>query len=306
MKKIILLLLVLTTGQLLYACDICGAGAGSPYMGILPDFKKRFIGLRYQHNGVRYHLGPGGEPTYLTTTERFNITELWGAANIGKRFRLAAFIPYNFIERSSQQEKSSTQGMGDITVIGYYQLFNSQKTIKTKTFAQLLWIGGGVKSPTGKYNPEEKNIGQSSLNTFQLGTGSVDFSLHTMYDIRLQDLGINVNAGYKINTPNKYDYRYGNKLTLNMLGYYRFALNEKIAISPNSGVLYETAFKDWKTKDIEVWETGGHSLMGTIGAEVNTGEISLGANFQTPLSQTLGENKVKAKNRGMVHISYTF
>ncbi len=306
MKKFILLLLVLTTGQLLYACDICGAGAGSAYMGILPDFKKRFIGLRYQHNGVRYHLGPGGEPTYLTTTERFNITELWGAANIGKRFRLAAFIPYNFIERSSQQEKSSTQGLGDITVIGYYQLFNSQKTIKTKTFAQLLWIGGGVKSPTGKYNPEEKNIGQSSLNTFQLGTGSVDFSLHTIYDIRLQNLGINVNAGYKINTANKYDYRYGNKLTLNMLGYYRFALNEKIAISPNSGVLYETASKDWKTKDIEVWETGGHSLMGTIGAEVNTGKISLGANFQTPLSQTLGENKVKAKNRGMVHISYKF
>lgn len=306
MKKLSLLLLVLITGQLLYACDICGAGAGSAYMGILPDFKKRFIGLRYQHNGVSYHLGPGGEPTYLTTTERFNITELWGAANIGKRFRLAAFIPYNFIERTNQQENSRTQGLGDITVIGYYQLFNIQKTFKTKTLAQVLWIGGGVKSPTGKYNPEEKNIGQSSLNTFQLGTGSVDFSVNAMYDIRLQNLGFNINSAYKINTANKYDYRYGNKFTLNMLGYYRFAINEKLAISPNSGVLFETASKDWKTKDIQVWETGGHSLMGAIGTELNIGRMSLGANFQTPLAQSLGERKVKAKNRGMVHISYTF
>lgn len=306
MKKLILLLLVLTTGQLLHACDICGAGTGSAYMGILPDFKKRFIGLRYQHNGVRYHLGPGGSSTYLTTTERFNITELWGAANIGKRFRLAAFIPYNFIERTNQQENRHTQGLGDMTVIGYYQLFNSQKIYRIKTLSQSLWIGGGLKAPTGKYNPEEKNIGQSSLNTFQLGTGSFDFSLHTMYDIRLQNLGINVNAGYKINTANKYDYRYGNKLTLNMLGYYRVAINDKITISPNSGILYETASKDLKTKDIQVWETGGHSLMGTIGAEVNIGNVSLGANFQTPVKQALGENKVKAKNRGMLHVSFTF
>ena len=91
-----------------------------------------------------------------------------------------------------------------------------------------------------------------------------------------------------------------------MLGYYRFAINEKITISPNSGILYETASKDLKTEDIQVWETGGHSLMGTIGTEVNIGNVSLGANFQTPVKQALGENKVKAKNRGMLHVSFTF
>jgi hypothetical protein len=306
MKQIVLLLLVLTTGQVLYACDICGAGAGSSYMGILPQFNKRFIGLRQQFNGVKYHLGPGGTSTYLTTTEQFKITELWGATNIGKRFRLALFIPYNFIERNNQEGTSRTQGLGDITAIGYYQLINNQKTFRTKTLAQSLWIGGGVKAPTGKYNPEEKNIGQSSLNTFQSGTGSIDFSLNAMYDIRLHNAGININAGYKLNTPNKYDYRYGNKLTLNMLGYYRWVIHEKLTISPNTGVLYETATKDWKSNDIQVWETGGRSLMGAIGTEVNLGKFSIGANFQTPLAQDLGENKVRAKNRGMVHISFSF
>ncbi|MCR6721168.1 MAG: transporter [Chitinophagaceae bacterium] len=234
------------------------------------------------------------------------MTELWGATNIGKRFRLAVFIPYNFIERTNQKENARTNGIGDMSAIGYYQAFNKESVIKNKTLSQTLWLGGGIKAPTGTYNPEEKNIGQSSLNTFQLGTGSLDFSLNAMYDIRLQNVGVNVNSSYKINTSNKYDYQYGNKFTLNMLGYYRFTVNDKLAITPNTGVLFETASKDWKTKDIQVWETGGRSLIGTIGAELNFGRVSIGANFQTPLSQNLGEKKVESKNRGMAHISYSF
>lgn len=306
MKKVVLGLCALTTVFFANACDICGAGPGSSYMGILPEFKNRFIGLRYQQSGVRYHLGPGGISTHLTTTERFKITELWGATNIGKRFRLAVFIPYNFIERTNQQENARTNGIGDMSAIGYYQAFNKQSVIKNKTLSQTLWLGGGIKTPTGTYNPEEKNIGQSSLNTFQLGTGSLDFSLNAMYDIRLQNVGVNVNSSYTINTSNKYDYQYGNKFTLNMLGYYRFTVNDKLTITPNTGVLFETASKDWKTKDIQVWETGGRSLIGTIGTELNFGRVSIGANFQTPLSQNLGEKKVESKNRGMAHISYSF
>ncbi len=254
------------------ACDICGAGPGSSYMGILPEFKNRFIGLRYHQSGVRYHLGPGGTSTYLTTSERFKIAELWGATNIGARFRISVFIPYNFIERTNLQENTRTNGLGDMSAIGYYRILNKQSILKYKILSQSLWLGGGIKAPTGTYNPHEKNIAQSSLNTFQLGTGSLDFSLNAMYDLRLQNAGINVNTSYKINTSNKYDYQYGNKFTLNLLGYYRFTINDKMIIAPNTGVLYETAEKDWKTKDIQVWETGGHSLIGSIGTELD-GEV---------------------------------
>ncbi|RYG48592.1 MAG: hypothetical protein EOO01_13380 [Chitinophagaceae bacterium] len=126
-----------------------------------------------------------------------------------------------------------------------------------------------------------------------------------MYDCRIRQTGINVNAGYKINTANEYEYRYGNKFTFNTLIYHRLPIGEKITLTPNAGALYETATKDWKTKDIRVWETGGHSLMGTVGLEISVGRISGGFNFQTPLSQRLGEEKVKARDRGMIHIGLT-
>lgn len=307
MKRIILIFIVsITIGIPVIACDVCGSGTGTSYMGLLPEFKKRFIGLRYQHSSLLNHLGAGGNPTYLTATERFNSAELWGAINIGKKIRVSAFIPYHFISRENHEGKSATNGIGDITAVGFYQVLNKQKERSKTTWTHSLWLGGGVKLPTGKYNPEDKNIQQAGVNTFQLGTGSTDLSLHAMYDVSVNKVGLNVNAGYKINTANKYEYRYGNKLTINSLFYYKVNQGKAISITPNAGILLETASKDWKTKDIQVWETGGYSINGTIGTELNFGRFSVGANFQVPLAQKLGEGKVEAKNRGMAHISFSF
>lgn len=306
-KKLILLMLILPLGMAAYACDICGCGAGSSYIGILPDFRKRFIGLRYQQNGLQSHLGAGGVPTYLTTTETYRSMELWGATNIGDKFRVAAFIPFSYLRRANQEKTSSQQGPGDMTAIGYYRLLNKKRTTgNANLLVQSLWIGAGLKLPAGRYDPADKNIAQAAQNTFQLGTGSWDYSLHAMYDIRLQDAGINTNASYKINTANKYEYRYGNKFTLNMLAYYKWLVGKKISVAPNMGALFEAAAKDHRSRDISVFETGGRTVMGTLGLELSVKQISAGANFQTPVSQQLGEGKIKAGNRGMVYISYSF
>lgn len=289
-----------------FACDICGCGVGGGYLGILPGFRKRFVSFRYQQNGLTNHLGPRGASTYLTSTETFRVAELWGAVNIGKKFRVAAFVPYNFIERKNSTGSASENGLGDITVIGYYQLLSGKSTVHDKLLVQSLWVGAGVKAPTGKYNPQEKNIAQSSQNTFQLGTGSTDFSLHAMYDIRLQDVGINTNISYKLNTRNGHDYEYGDKFTANVLGYYKISLGKMSSIAPNAGVLFESAAKDSRGSDVQVWETGGQSLNGTLGIELTAGRFGFGTNYLTPLSQDLGEGKVRAKDRGMAYISLSF
>ncbi|MBS0030114.1 transporter [Chitinophaga sp. 22321] len=308
MKKILLILICLIT--VCYearACDICGCGVGSYYIGILPDFKKRFIGLRYQYKTLRSHLGPGGTTSYLTTYETYQTAELWGGWNIGKRFRVLGFLPVNFNSRENQGATISKSGIGDIAVVGYYQLFDKQQTIGAgQLLVQSLWIGGGIKAPTGKYEPAEHKENEDAPNNFQLGTASTDFTLNAMYDVRLMDVGINANMSYKINTNNKYDYQYGNKFTANVLAYYKIKVANKVIVAPNAGVLYETAGKDKEAKKYTVDISGGHSLLATVGLEATLGTISVGGNFQPVISQQLAEQRMKAGNRAMVHVTWLF
>lgn len=305
MKKISALgivLLVMFFTQV-HACDICGCGVGSYYIGILPEFNKKIMGVRYQYKTLRTHIGAGGTTTYLTTNETYRTAEVWGGWNIGSKVRIMGFIPFNFNDRLNQGVTATKNGIGDVALTGYYQAFNTSKTVATKRMVHSLWIGGGVKLPTGKYEPVEKQPGVETANIFQLGTKSVDFTLNAMYDIRLQDAGMNVNTNYKINTANSYDYQYGNKFSGNASLYYKFRVKQAVTIAPNTGVLYETAQKDMDGK-YESDVSGGYALSGTIGLETAFKAFSVGGNWQTPLSQNLANGFVKANNRMMLHISY--
>jgi len=304
MKKMIILLLLLFSTKAVMACDICGCGVGSYYIGLLPDFKKRFVGLRYQYKTMRSHVGPGGTTSYLTTNETYQTAELWGGWDIGRKFRVLGFVPVNFSERSNQGISKSKTGPGDIAVAGYYQVFSNMNTIAGKLLVHSLWAGAGVKLPTGKYEPAERKENEDSPNNFQLGTASLDFTLNAMYDIRLMDVGLNANISYKLNTRNKYDYQYGNKFTANLLAYYKLRPLKDLSISPNAGILYETAEKD--TEQVTVDVSGGYALMGTAGIELSFKQYAIGGNFQPVLSQELAGLKVKAGNRAMVHLTYLF
>lgn len=288
------------------ACDICGCGVGSYYLGILPEYNKRFLGMRYQYKSLRTHLGPMGETTPITADETYQSAELWGGWNFGTKFRVLAFVPYNFNKRESQTGNGTKTGLGDVALMGYYKLFDHKGTLGERLLVQSLWIGGGVKLPTGKYEPSERLAVSESPNNFQLGTASVDFTINAAYDIRWNDLGLNANLNYKINTENKYDYRYGNKFTSNVLAYYKFRVANKVTVAPNIGVLYETAVKDVESKKYEVEVSGGYSLSAVGGLEVGMKGLSFGTNYQNVRSQELAGGRAYAGNRFMVHTSIPF
>lgn len=303
MKKYFLLAVIIASPFLTVACDICGCGVGNNYIGILPDFQKKIFGLRYRYNDMLTHLGVDGTYTYLTTKEQYNTIEAWGGWNITSKLRVMASVPYSFNERTNQGVSKSKSGIGDITLSGYYELLNKRySTHNDKLLVQSLWIGGGIKLPTGHYNPSDKSETNQNANLFQLGTGSVDFNVSTMYDIRLQDAGINLNANYKINTTNKYEYRYGNKFNINTQAYYKWRIKNKLMLAPNAGVQYETAANDLDN-GFNVTVSGGTLLLGTLGLETAFNKMAIGANYQTPLSQNLANGIVKANDRVMVHIA---
>jgi len=300
MKKIFFLILI-TTSFKAFACDICGCGVGNTYIGILPEFRKHIFGLRYRYSSLITHVGVGGATTYLTTNEYYKTTELWGGFYIGKKLRLLTSIPYNFNERNNQGISNYKNGLGDITTIAYYELLNKKTTVKNKLLINSLWIGGGLKLPTGQYNPIDKG-NTNNNNLFQLGTGSVDFSVNTMYDLRYQDAGINVSANYKINTANKHQYQYGDKFTLSSQLYYKFKIKNKFSVVPNAGMLYEKAQQDLDNKNI-VDISGGNLTMGSLGVETAYKKIAFGFNWQTPLNQNLANGIIKANDRIMMHLS---
>ena len=307
MKKIIMMsLFTIFAVAELKACDICGCGVGSYYLGILPEYNKRFLGLRYQYKSLRTHLDPFGANTPLTTNETYQSAELWGGINFGSKFRVLAFVPYNFNRRESQASTGHKNGLGDIALMGYYKIFDNMGTVGERLLVQSLWVGAGVKVPTGKYEPAERVAVSESPNNFQLGTASTDFTVNAAYDVRWNDLGINANLNYKINTENKHNYRYGNKFTSNVLAYYKFRVAHKVTVAPNVGLLYETAQKDVEDRKYDVDVSGGHSLSVVAGLEMGMKGISLGANYQNVRSQDLAGGRAYAGNRVMVHMSLPF
>ncbi len=304
MKKLLTIFIFLFSAGHIHACDICGCGVGGYYIGILPEFHKHIIGIRYRYNSLQTHIGAGGNITYLTTAEMYRTAELWGGWNLGKKFRIMAALPYAFNERENLGTVKTKNGLGDISVNAYYQVLNSQSQLMPdKLLVQTLWIGGGIKLPTGQYVAADKMNTSQNTNLFQLGTASTDFTLNAMYDARLQDFGVNISASYKMNTANSSNYNYGNKLNVSAQAYYKIRVMKKYTIAPNAGIIYERSKKDIDNKII-VDVSGGRLLMGGAGLEVSGKKISAGANWQTPLSQNLANGFVKSNNRMMLHVSF--
>ncbi|MET0637401.1 MAG: transporter [Chitinophagaceae bacterium] len=303
MKKFYSLLLTMLLTVSAMACDVCGSGPGNYYNGLLPVFHRFFIGLRYQQSHLQTHLGPDGRVTYLSSKERYSVMELWGGISFSKRFRLMFSLPYTSIQRKTISETEKESGPGDINLVGYYQLITPKKE---STFAQSLWLGAGIKLPTGRYDNNQENIGLGLQNNFQLGSKSTDFSLNLMYDISYRNTGIDLNMAYRFNSVNKFQYKYGDRLTTNLLFYQRVALAKNIYLTPNTGLMFESGARDEKAKGISVWNSGGHASSFVAGMECSLGRINIGVNFQDPFSQRIAEKRVKMENRVMAYLSYSF
>lgn len=302
MKKILALTIILTlTFTDLYSCDICGGGAGNYYVGLLPQFNKKLIGIRYQFNQLNTNLDIHGNKTALSNTEKYQTLDIWGAWNIGNKWRVMTTIPYSFIEKEhlGTNQIFKKQGLSDLTLTGYYNLLK----ITRSNINQSIWIGTGIKLPTGKYNNLE--VKNNSPNIFQLGTGSTDFLTQLNYDININSWGLNTTINYKINTKNTDEYKYGNKLTTNISFYRSLKFGSNTRLIPNIGILYENQQKD-QTMKYDIDQTGGNILQGSYGIEATTGKISIGANYQKPISQKIASNRVDLTNKYMIHISYSF
>jgi len=304
MKKLSIIFIIVFVSMQSNACPICGCGVGGFYIGLLPGFDSKFIGIRYQY--MRYETQIKGDASQFSH-DHYKIAELWGGWTFGNKWQVLGFVPYHFNYQNTDDGIKTKNGLGDITLIASYKLWETSKQNKDdKSMShQEFWLGGGVKLPTGKYDVDvsdpETELGD--VNS-QMGTGSLDFIASAMYNVKLNKFGINTSANYKVNTSNNSNFKFGNRFTANSFVFYQTHVS-KTYLAPNIGMLYENAAINHLNKS-DVTQTGGYVALAAAGFEVNRGNITLGANVQLPVSQNFAVGQTEAKSRGLVHATFTF
>ena len=301
MKKcLIALILFIGIMQQSTACEICGCGVGNYYIGLLPQFKSHFIGLRYHYNKFNTRLV--NDPSQYSK-DFYQSVELWGGWNISKHFQLLALVPVNFNHQESDEGVTNLKGLGDAVLLMNYKVIDiNSKTSNGKNVNQQLWVGAGLKLPTGKFEIEANDPDVASKANMQLGSGTTDILLNGMYNVRVGKLGVTTQANYKISGTNKDEFRFGNKFSAS--SFISYGLNAKTAtISPNFGLLFENTAES-KLQSSKVDLTGGSLLQGALGIEFGFNKISFGFNTQLPLAQNFAENQTKQKVKGMVHVTF--
>lgn len=286
------------------ACDICGCGVGGYYSGMLPQYHKHFIGLRWRFSHFSSDLGHEGENISAFSKEYFHSFEVMGRFYPHRRVQLLAFVPVNYHLRVAPSVNNNLVGLGDISVLALYNIYNTS-FIGEKTTKHNLLLGGGVKVPTADFQRKDAD-GTLLTPSLQLGTGSVDFLINTVYTLRHKRWGVNTNAVYKINLPNKDTYKFGNQLTVSATAFFLHKIEGKEwGLMPQLGLVFEHANYNLKYGYKRI-NTGGNQLVATAGLEIYYKQIQLGLSYQQPTWQNLSAGLVKAGPRFMANINYLF
>ena len=303
MKKGFFLFIFVSLAFFSNACPFCGCGGGNLYMGLYPDYQQQFFGLRYNYS--RFHTVLANDATQFSHNT-YNSVEFWYGVHITPKFQALLFVPYNINKQVDDDGISNRNGLGDITVLGQYQVFNTVK-INTHTHSSTqhqLWLGGGFKLPTGVFNVNvfDSTTTLADINA-QLGTGSVDFLLNGLYSFRAGNFGLNANANYKINSAHN-DVRFGNKLSLNTIAYYRVAVGTS-SISPNIGINYEHTEASHLPPTLKTYVpfTQSHVYTGSLGVEYNIKRLGIGITAQLPLQQNFADGQTKLTFQGLAHFT---
>jgi hypothetical protein len=310
MKKLFIAAILLIAVSVSYACPICGCGGGNLYMGLFPNFKSKFLGVRWNYS--EYHTHLMNDPTQFSHNY-YNTTEVWGGVNIGKRWQLLAFLPYHSnVQFDDDKGHTTKSGFGDITLLGNYKLVDKRSG---STSLNQVWIGGGVKIPTGSFNVNVNDAATTLADiNAQIGTGSVDLLLNARHSVQINNFGISTSASYKIGFANSQHYKYGNKFDVNSIAFYQVKANH-FSITPNAGLAYENIGSNRLNNqkiylsdglDAGSFHTGGYAFNFLAGAEVTIKQVTIGANIQSPLSQQFAAGQTNINIKGIMHITLAF
>ena len=278
-------------------CDACGCSASGGSMGFASMLNSNFVGIRYFNQQYKSRNGLySNSPWY---NENYNTTQIWARIPVLKNIQVSALIPYHEHIREAQTGEQKISGIGDITVMALYKLYQTHRD--STIFVHTLQMGGGVKAPTGSY--DAANNSGNVNKSFQLGTGSWDFQLVSEYVIRRKKFGWNTMLNYTFKSENDKFYRYGNQFNYSGTFFYSYEKN-KFSIVPQLGFAGEVYESNYSHKQFQK-ETAGDIVFGKFGFEIGREKLSFGANAMLPINQNLAAGNIEANYRWSINLNYS-
>jgi len=281
---------------LLEDCDACGCSASGGGMGFSSMLNQNFVGIRYMNQSYTSRDGLFNNSPWID--ENFNTMQVWARIPVMKNLQISALIPYHFHNRKLTSGEQKIDGLGDITVLALYTIFQTKSD--SAQFVHQIQIGGGVKAPTGKYDAANNG----SVNpSFQVGTGSWDYLLATEYTVKLKKIGLNSMLNYAFKTENDDHYQFGNQFNYGSTLFYEFE-TKGITLVPQAGIAGEVYGTNQQYKE-DIRDTKGDIFFGKVGFEAGKDRFSLGINAMLPISQNLTGGRVEANYRWSINLNYS-
>ncbi|MGV3696713.1 transporter [Flavobacterium sp.] len=277
-------------------CDACGCSASGGSMGFASMLNTNFVGIRYFSQNYRSSDGLYSNSPWFN--EDFNTVQLWARIPISEKIQVSALLPYHFHLRETPTGHQEINGIGDVTVLAMYRLY--QTDTESTFLAHTLQLGVGIKAPSGKF--DQANAGNVNPS-FQVGTGSWDYILASEYIVRRKRFGLNTMINYIIKTENSNQYRFGNQSNYAATFFYLYE-KDRLSIAPQLGLAGEIYGHNYQYSEI-VRKTSGDILFGKLGVEVGKDRLSLGANVMLPVSQNLASGRVEANYRWSLNLNYS-
>ncbi|MCW4467377.1 transporter [Flavobacterium sp. MFBS3-15] len=279
-----------------FDCDACGCSASGGGMGFSSMINGNFVGVRYFHQSYSSLDGIFNNSPWVD--ENFNTVQAWARIPVAKNLQVSALVPYHFHNRRLATGEQSIDGLGDITVLGLYTLYQTKND--SVPFRHVLQMGGGIKAPTGKYD----SANNGSVNpSFQVGTGSWDYLLAAEYIITRNNLGLNAMVNYTFKTENSEKYHFGDQFNYAATLFY-MAGGDKLTVVPQAGIAGELYAAN-KQYGEDLPDTKGDILFGKLGVEAGLGKFSVGVAGMLPISQNLTGGRVEANYRWSVNLNYS-
>ncbi|GEM_PF-737691 len=299
--SLIMFLCLVTSFSPVNACDSCACSTSSMGMGLMTNFKSKFI--RFAYFDTRFETKPEHNQKSMDVFLRSELAFRFVLLQ-NPRWRLSGQLPFVSNSRKDDHEVVRISGLGDIQLGTTYVLIDDKKMgEKTHLYFE---VGLGLSFANASYSDDlhDLNLPQN----FNLGRGAIGLTLQSNAILNLQDFGLAISANYLAPSRAKNRYQFGAQFSCGLSIFKEWSLGERFLLIPNMSLNYEHIAQDVYIHGSrkEVSGTGGRASFLSPSISLKMDRVLLAVTYSSPLRAYYSEGEVDALGRLACQVSYIF